>query len=47
MVIDYRQLNNITQPDQYPIPGMKTLPDELGQAKWFTTLNLQQGYNNI
>ena len=40
MVIDYRPVNSVCKPDPYPIPIMHTLPDELGRAKWFTTLDL-------
>ena len=47
MVTDYRGLNRITKVDPYPIPIMKTLPDNLTNANWFTTLDLRKGYNNI
>ena len=47
MVIDYRLINAVCKVDQYPIPIMYTLPDELGNVKWFTTLDLQTGYNNL
>ncbi|EJC97286.1 DNA/RNA polymerase, partial [Fomitiporia mediterranea MF3/22] len=47
MVIDYRKLNQIVEPDPFPIPIMYTLPDYLKEAKWFTTLDLKSGYNNI
>ena len=47
MVIDYRPINSVCKVDPYPIPIMHTLPDELGKAKWFTTLDLRSGYNNI
>ena len=47
MVIDYRPINNVCKIEPDPIPIMHTLPDELGKAKWFTTLDLRAGYNNI
>jgi hypothetical protein len=47
MVIDYRSVNKICKPDPFPIPLMHTLPDELKRAKYFTTLDLRAGYNNI
>ena len=47
MVIDYRPINQICEVDQFPIPIMHILPDNLKEAKWFTTLDLRSGYNNI
>lgn len=47
MVIDYRAVNKICKPDPFPIPLMHTLPDELKRAKYFTTLDMRAGYNNI
>ena len=47
MVIDYRKVNEICEPDPFPIPIMHTLPDELKKARYFTTLDLRAGYNNL
>ena len=47
MVIDYREINKICEPDPFPIPIMYTLPDYLKNAKRFTTLDMRAGYNNI
>ena len=42
--IDYRQLNNLTVKDSYPLPRIDTCFDALGGAKFFSTLDLRQGY---
>ena len=42
--IDYRQLNNLTVKDSYPLPRIDTCFDALGGAKYFSTLDLRQGY---
>ena len=47
LVIDYREVNKLCKADPFPIPLMHTLPDELKNAKYFTTLDLRSGYNNI
>ena len=47
MVIDYRGVNKLCKPDPFPIPIMHTLPDELKRAKYFTTLDMRAGYNNL
>ncbi|OAA35974.1 pol protein [Beauveria brongniartii RCEF 3172] len=45
--IDYRQLNKITIKNRYPLPLIAEIRDKLGQAKWFTTLDLKGAYNLI
>ena len=42
--IDYRQLNNLTVKASYPLPRIDTCFDALGGAKYFSTLDLRQGY---
>ena len=42
--IDYRQLNNLTMKDSYPLPRIDTCFDALGDAKFFSILDLRQGY---
>ena len=42
--IDYRQLNNLTVKDSYPLQRIDTCFDALGDAKFFSTLDLRQGY---
>ncbi|XP_054814737.1 uncharacterized protein LOC129315194 [Prosopis cineraria] len=47
MCIDYRELNKKTVKNQYPIPLVEDLFDELSVAKWFTKLDLRAGYHQI
>lgn len=47
LVVDYRKLNNITVKNRYPIPCITDLIDSLSQAKIFTKIDLQWGYNNV
>ena len=42
--IDYRQLNNITLKDSYPLPHPQDCLESLRESKWFSTLDLQSGY---
>ncbi len=47
LCVDYRQLNEITQQDSYPLPLIGELQDRLGQAKWFISLNLKEAYYRV
>ena len=47
MVTDYRDINDRTVPDQYPIPIMSVLPERLHGTKYFFTLDMRSGYNNL
>src|SRR5882724_2560862 len=47
LCIDFRNLNKITWKDQYPIPLVTNLLDQLGSAKVYTKLNLHAGYYNV
>lgn len=47
IVIDYRKLNNVTIGDAYPLPNITDILDQLGTAKYFTTLDLASGFHQI
>jgi hypothetical protein len=42
--VDYRQLNQVTKKDSYPIPRIDDMLDALGSSTWFTSLDLVSGY---
>ena len=42
--IDYRKLNSVTKKDSYPLPRIDDSLDALGNAKWFSTLDLSSSY---
>ncbi|MCO5574223.1 hypothetical protein L7F22_028005 [Adiantum nelumboides] len=45
--IDFRPLNAVTKHDVYPLPRLDDLLDELGESKYFTSLDLASGYWQI
>ena len=45
--VDHRQLNSVTKLDTFPLPRIDDLLDQLGSAKYFTTLDLAAGYWQI
>ena len=47
MCVDYRPLNAITITDQYPLPRIEELIDQVGKAKYFTKLDLHSGFHQI
>jgi len=47
LCVDYRGLNAITIPNRYPLPLMQELQDRVQGAKWFTKLDLKNGFNLI
>ena len=42
--VDFRRLNSITTKDVYPLPRVDDILDTLGNARYFTTLDLASGY---
>lgn len=47
LCMDYRELNDITVKNHYPIPQIADLVDSLSQASIFTKIDLRWGYNNV
>jgi hypothetical protein len=47
LCVDYRQLNDITIKNRYPLPLISELRDRLYGAQWFTKLDLKGAYNLI
>ena len=47
MCTDYRKLNQVTVANAYPIPRIDEMLDELGQAKFLTTIDLTKGYYQV
>lgn len=45
--VDYRQLNSMTRRDAFPLPRIEESLDALSGAKWFSTLDLASGYNQV
>lgn len=45
--VDFRKLNDITTGDAYPLPNMSDILDQLGKSKYYTTLDLAQGYHQV
>lgn len=45
MCIDYRQLNQRTRKNKYPIPPIKFLLERLAGAKRFTKVDLRGAYH--
>ncbi|XP_021773341.1 uncharacterized protein LOC110737294 [Chenopodium quinoa] len=47
LCIDYRALNKVTVRNHYPIPLVADLFDQLGDAVYFTKLDLKSGYHQV
>ncbi|KAK9296901.1 hypothetical protein QLX08_009211 [Tetragonisca angustula] len=47
IVIDFRKLNEITDQDAYPLPNPDDILHHLGNAKFFSALDLSSGFHQI
>jgi len=47
MVIDYHNLNDQTVKNNYPLPLIMDLIDNMGSKKVFTKMDLRWGFNNV
>ena len=45
LCVDYRALNRLTIRNKYPLPLISELLDKTRGVKWFTRLDLKNGYN--
>ena len=42
--VDYRVLNSVTKSDSFPLPRIDELLDQLGESKYFSTIDLASGF---
>lgn len=47
LVVDFRQLNKKIVGDKFPLPRIEEMLDNLGRAKFFSTLDLTSGFHQI
>ena len=47
LCVDYRPLNCLMIPKKYPRPLIREIVDKTRGGKWFTRLDLKNGYNLI
>lgn len=45
--VDFRRLNQVTVGDAFPLPNITDILDQLGKSKYYSTLDLAQGYHQV
>ena len=45
--VDYHELNALTTPDSFPLPRIEDLLEQLGDSKYFSTIDLASGFWQI
>lgn len=45
--VDFRRLNQVTIGDAFPLPNITDILDQLGKSKYYSTLDLAQGYHQV
>ena len=43
----FQEINAVTVDDPYPLPHIEDLINDIGMAKYITTLNLTKGYHQV
>lgn len=47
VVVDFRKLNKHTRQDAFPLPRIEDILDQLGEAKYYSSLDLENGYYQV
>ena len=47
LVVDFRDVNALTVGDRFPLPNIQDNLDKIGNAKWFTAIDLLAGFHQI
>lgn len=47
MVIDYRKLNDLTIPDEFPLPRQEDIMHALSGAQWLSTMDALSGFTQV
>ena len=47
LCVDYRGLNKVTIPNRYPLPNMDERRERIRKSRWFTRLDLKNGYHLV
>lgn len=47
LVVDFRTLNKKVLADKFPLPRLEDILDQMGRAKYFSTLDLMSGFHQV